>query len=81
MDCNVQRVGPTNIRLLIRQTTCCIVGTMGTLTHSVFFMNSAEKFPAGLPHTFTDRRDAIVEGEEELIVNVFEHCRDMAYQL
>ena len=54
---------------------------MGTLTHSVFFMNSAGKFPAGLPHTFTDRRDAIVEGEEELIVNVFEHCRDMAYQL
>ena len=44
-------------------------------------MNTAEKFPAGLPHTFTDRRYAIVDGEEELIVNVFEHCRDMAYQL
>jgi hypothetical protein len=75
-----QRVGPTNTRLLMRQITCCIVRTMGTLTHSSFFINS-EKLPAGLPHTFTDRRDAIIEGEEELIVDVIENCGDMAYQL
>ena len=65
----------------MRQTTCCIVGMMGTLTHSIFFMNSAEKFPAGQPHTFTDRRDAIVESKEELIINIIEDCGDMAYQL
>jgi hypothetical protein len=53
---------------------------MGTLTHSTFFMNS-EKFTAGLPHTFTDRRDAIVEGEEELIVDILENCGNIAHQL
>jgi hypothetical protein len=51
---------------------------MGTLTHSTFFINS-ERFPAVLPHTFTDRRDAIVKGEEELIVDILEG--DIAYQL
>ena len=51
---------------------------MGTLTHSTFFIN-AERFPAVLPHTFTDRRDAIVKSEEELIVDILEG--DIAYQL
>ena len=80
MDRYAQRVGPTNTRLLIRQTTCCIVRTRGSLTHSTFFMNS-ERFFVGPPHTFTDRRDAIVEGEKEFVVNIFENCGDMAYQL
>lgn len=78
MDHHEQRSGPTNTRLLMRQITCCIVRTMGTLTHSTFFINS-ERFPAVLPHTFTDRRDAIVKGEEELIVDILEG--DIAYQL
>jgi len=51
---------------------------MGTFTHSTFFMNS-ERYTAGLPHTFADRRDAIVKGEEEFIMDILE--RDVAYQL
>ena len=65
----------------MRQTTRCIVDKMGTLTHSIFFMNSAKRSPVGLPHTFTDRRDAIIEGKEELIVDIIENCGDIAYQL
>ena len=80
MDHYEQRVGPTNIRLVMRQITRCIVCTMGTLTQSTFSMNS-ERFPAGLPHTFTDHRDAIFEGKEGLIVNVSEKCGDLAYQI
>jgi hypothetical protein len=41
-------------------------------------MNS-ERFPTVLPHTFTDCRDAIVKGEEELIVDILKG--DIAYQL
>ena len=44
-------------------------------------MNSAKRSPVGLPHTFTDRRDAIIEGKEELIVDIIENCGDIAYQL
>ena len=33
-----------------------------------------------VPHTFTDGRDAIVEGKGELIVNIVENCGDMAHQ-
>jgi hypothetical protein len=51
---------------------------MGTFTHSTFM--SSEKFTVGPPHTFPDRRNAIVEGEEELIADVLEDCGDIARQ-
>lgn len=39
-------------------------------------------FFVGKSHTFTNRGDAIIQGENEFIVKIIEYCRDVtAYQL
>ena len=48
--------------------------------YHILFINF-EEVPTNLPHTFTDCRDAIVECQEELIVNISKNCGNMAYQL
>ena len=72
---------PTNTRFAAAHTACCIVSTIGTLTQSVFHMNTWNHVLGyNLSRTITTRRDGGIKRPDEFIADLFENVCDVPCQ-
>ena len=70
---HVHSGAPTNTRFTAALIACCIVSKTGTLTQSVFQMNTRDHvFEYNLSRTITTRRDGGIKGPDEFITDLFE---------